>query len=259
MSLARSVPRPLHSTGAVRPGRGETAAKYGVVDLLYTLEPDSYAARLLAEATNPSQIQLGEVCSRDVVTVTPQTPVREAILRLADEALVDIFPQSGTFVARIPLASLPEAILVRKALEQLTARLAAETASAEQVSELYGLIERQRRMQRAGNRDRFHEADEAFHAAIAESAGHPGIWTLIQQVKIQVDRYRRLTLPVPGRMARVLQEHMAIVKAIEARDPARAAAAMAAHLDGLSASIADVRDLNPEYFVEDLRPALGGS
>jgi len=142
---------------------------------------------------------------------------------------------------------------------QTAARLAAEAASAEQLSELYGLIERQRRMQRAGNRDCFHEADEAFHAAIAESAGHPGIWTLIQQVKIQVDRYRRLTLPVPGRMARVLQEHMAIVKAIEARDPARAAAAMAAHLDGLSASIADVRDLNPEYFVEDLRPALGGS
>ena len=78
---------------------------------------------------------------------------------------------------------------------------------------------------------------------------------LIQQVKIQVDRYRRLTLPVPGRMARVLQEHTAIVKAIEARDPARAAAAMAAHLDGLSASIADVRDLNPEYFVEELRPS----
>src|SRR6266513_1920321 len=81
-----------------------------------------------------------------------RTPVREAILRLADEALVDIFPQSGTVVARIPLASLPEAILVRKALEQLTARLAAQSASREQVMELYELIERQRRMQRAGNR-----------------------------------------------------------------------------------------------------------
>jgi DNA-binding GntR family transcriptional regulator len=187
-----------------------------------------------------------------------RTPVREAILRLADEALVDIFPQSGTFVAKIPLAALPEAILVRKALEQLTARLAAQSANRQQVTELRDLVERQRRMQRAGNRDRFHEADEAFHAMIAESAGHPGIWTLIQQVKIQVDRYRRLTLPVPGRMARVLQEHTAIVKAIEARDPAGAAAAMAAHLDGLSASIADVRNLNPEYFVEDLRPPAPG-
>src|SRR6266705_3446834 len=111
-----------------------------------------------------------------------RTPVREAVLRLADEALVDIFPQSGTFVARIPLASLPEAILVRKALEQLTARLAAQSASREQVTELHALIDRQRRLARLGDRDRFHEADEAFHAVIADAAGHPGIWALIQQV-----------------------------------------------------------------------------
>ena len=84
-------------------------------------------------------------------------------------------------------------------------------------------------------------ADEAFHAAIAEIAGHPGIWALIQQVKLQVDRYRRLTLPVPGRMRLVLDEHRAIVAAIEARDGAGAAAAMSVHLDGLSASIGDVR------------------
>ena len=55
-----------------------------------------------------------------------RTPVREAILKLSDEGLVDIFPQSGIFVSRIPLAALPEAIIIRKALEETTARLAAE-------------------------------------------------------------------------------------------------------------------------------------
>jgi DNA-binding GntR family transcriptional regulator len=248
VSLARSE-RPIPSARAVRPGRAETAAKA----LYRELKADIVSMR--RKPGNP-------IIEREIAAScgVSRTPVREAVLRLADEALVDIFPQSGTFVAKIPLAALPEAILVRQALEQLTARLAAEAATADQVTELHALIERQRRMQKAGNRDRFHEADEAFHAAIAEAAGHPGIWTLIQQVKVQVDRYRRLTLPVPGRMARVLQEHTAIVKAIEARDPARAVAAMAAHLDGLSASIADVRDLNPEYFVEEPRPpALSGS
>ena len=46
-----------------------------------------------------------------------RTPVREAILKLSDEGLVEIFPQSGIFVSRIPLAALPEAIIIRKALE----------------------------------------------------------------------------------------------------------------------------------------------
>ena len=60
----------------------------------------------------------------------------------------------------------------------------------------------------------------SFHATIAEVAGHPGIWTLIQQVKVHVDRYRRLTLPQQGRIARVIEEHEAILDAIEAHDPA---------------------------------------
>src|SRR5271157_5076673 len=55
-----------------------------------------------------------------------RTPVREAILKLSDEGLLEIFPQSGIFVSRIPVAALPEAIIVRKALEETTARLAAE-------------------------------------------------------------------------------------------------------------------------------------
>jgi DNA-binding GntR family transcriptional regulator len=183
-----------------------------------------------------------------------RTPVREALLRLADEDLVEIFPQSGTFVARIPVGALPEAILMRTALEQTTARLAAERADAGQVARLRELLERQRRVQSRGDRDRFHEADEAFHAAIAEAAGHPGIWRFIEQVKIQVDRYRRLTLPVPGRMRRVLAEHAAIVGAIEAHDGPGATAAMAAHLEVLRASIRDVRDLNPDYFVDGAFP-----
>ena len=183
-----------------------------------------------------------------------RTPVREALLRLAGEELVEIFPQSGTFVARIPVAALPEAILMRTALEQTTARLAAERADVGHVARLHELLESQRRVEARADGDRFHEADEAFHAAIAEAAGHPGIWRFIEQVKMQVDRYRRLTLPVPGRMRRVLKEHAAIVAAVEAHDAAGAAAAMAAHLEALRASIGDVRDLNPDFFVDGTLP-----
>jgi len=181
-------------------------------------------------------------------------PVREALLRLADESLVEIFPQSGTFVARIPVSALPEAILMRTALEQTTARLAAERAGKSDVAHLRDLLKHQRRVEARADRDRFHEADEAFHAAIAAAAGHPGIWHFIEQVKIQVDRYRRLTLPVPGRMRHVIEEHAAIVSAIEAHDEHAAAAAMAAHLERLRASIGDVRDLNPDYFVDGAAP-----
>jgi DNA-binding GntR family transcriptional regulator len=182
-----------------------------------------------------------------------RTPVREAILKLAAEGLVEIFPQSGTFVSRIPIASLPEAITIRKALEEMTAKLAAERATRSQIDALRSLIKKQRELSLAGNRDAFHHADESFHAAIADAAGHPGIWKLVQQIKVQVDRYRRVTLPQKGRMARVVREHTAILTAIQAREPSRAALKMSAHLDALMKDIPDIRRLNPDFFFDGSR------
>ena len=81
---------------------------------------------------------------------------------------------------------------------------------------------RQREASAAKDRETFHQADEKFHATIAEVAGYPGIWTLILQVKVHVDRYRRLTLPQAGRIPRVIVEHEAILGAIERHDLAGA-------------------------------------
>jgi DNA-binding GntR family transcriptional regulator len=181
-----------------------------------------------------------------------RTPVREALLRLAAEGLVDTVAKSGTFVARIPISTLPEAIVVRKALEQVTARAAATRARRSQITNLKAILERQREAERAGDRGAFHRADEAFHAAVAVTAGYPGIWSLVQGFKTQIDRYRLLTLPQPGRMARVIREHAAVVAAIERHDADRAATAMEGHLDGLQISMEDIRRMNPDFFYEDI-------
>ncbi len=217
--------------------RSRTAA-----NLIYTsLRHDIVSMRLSpGQPVNEKQLALDHGVSR--------TPVREALLRLAGENLVDIFPQSGTFVARIPVAALPEAVMVRKALEDLTVRLTAQNANAQQVAALRDSLDEQRAFARRGDRIRFHAADQNFHAAIAEIAGHPNVWQLVQQVKVQVDRFCMLTLPAPGRMKVLIEEHAAIVTAIAAHDSAKAAAAMTAHLDGLEASIRDVGGLNPDFF-----------
>jgi DNA-binding GntR family transcriptional regulator len=141
---------------------------------------------------------------------------------------------------------------VRKALEQVTAGAAATRARRSDVTHLRAILERQREADAAGDRAAFHHADEAFHAAIAELAGYPGIWSLIQSVKTQVDRYRLLTLPQPGRIARVIEEHAAVVTAIAQHDSPRAATAMGHHLDGLRISMGDIRRMNPDFFYEDI-------
>src|SRR5665213_1908210 len=203
-------------------------------------------AELLSLARHP-----GEPISEAEIALSygvSRTPVREAILKLSDEGLLEIFPQSGIFVSRIPLAALPEAIIIRKALEETTARLAAERATTSQILALHSIVERQREADVAKDSDAFHQADELFHAMIAEVARHPGIWTLIQQVKVHVDRYRRLTLPQEGRVARAIKEHEAVLRAIEAHDPVAARGAMEFHLEGLLDSITATQNINPEFF-----------
>ena len=96
-----------------------------------------------------------------------------------------------------------------------------------------------------------HLADEEFHAAIAQIAGYPSSWPLVLRVKVQVDRYCHLTLPQPGRMARLLKEHAAIVNAIAAHDAPRATAALDEHLDRLMAGLLLAPDFDPNYFIGD--------
>ena len=162
-----------------------------------------------------------------------RTPVREAIQRLADERLVEIFPQSGTFVARIPYGDLPEAMVIRKALETASVRLATEKATRSQLLALATIVEQQREAAEVNDRGAFHRADEAFHAKIAEISGFPGIWRQVLQVKVQVDRYRRLTLSQEGRMAQVIADHERILAGITAGNPQDAEIGMALHLDAV--------------------------
>jgi DNA-binding GntR family transcriptional regulator len=225
--------------GPRRAGRPRTATAAGRIHADLRAELVSLQRRP-GDPISETEIALSYGVSR--------TPVREAILRLADEGLVEIFPQSGIFVSRIPLAALPEAIIVRRSLEETTTRMATDRASSSQILALHSILERQREADAAGDREAFHQADEAFHAGIADIAGHPGIWKLILQVKVHVDRFRRLTLPQHGRMAEVIAEHEAIMAAIEARDPASAGAAMVRHLERLLADISATRHNNPEFF-----------
>lgn len=177
-----------------------------------------------------------------------RTPVREAMLKLADEGLVDIYPQSGTFVARIPLDALPEAMEIRQALEVAAVRLAAGRATEAQIAAMRDCLDRQVDAIARDDRDVFHETDECFHRTVAIASGFPRFWDVIQQVKIQVDRYRRLTLPEPGRMSGALAEHKAVVDAIAQRDPEQATAAMSAHLSMLRVSLDVTREISPYYF-----------
>lgn len=177
-----------------------------------------------------------------------RTPVREALLSLADEHLIEIRPQIGTFVARISLPAIRDAMVIRRALERVSAREAAARAGAADAKQLFAILDEQERHTGRNGFFRFHAADEALHQAIAEIAGHPNIWRVIRQEKAQVDRGRLLVLPQLRRRKLVVEQHRLIVDAIAAHDPDAAEAAMEAHLKDVLPSFARIRIEYPDYF-----------
>jgi len=179
-----------------------------------------------------------------------RTPVREAILRLSDDGLAEIFPQSGTFVSKIPLADLPEAVFVRHTLEAAIVRELVACQTPEHASALVTCLDEQRDAAQGGDLERFHHHDDAFHAMMASCAGHAKTWGVIDQSKINLDRFRRLTLLDSGQMLRVIDEHVGIFDAILARDADRSEALLVKHLRDVLRMVKTLRELHKDLFAQ---------
>ncbi|MCB8879336.1 GntR family transcriptional regulator [Acidisoma cellulosilytica] len=203
-------------------------------------------AAILSNALPPgTALQDKLLCAEFAVS---RTPVREALIRLAEDGLVDIFPQSGTFVSRIKADAIPEALDIRQALESLAVSRAAALAKPTDIARLDQLLARQTALAEAGDTGLFHEADEFFHETIGMIADRPGLWRLVKQVKLQIDRTRVLTLPAPGRMIQVVSEHRLVRDAIAAGDAVSAQVAMTDHLNVVIPDLARLRGEYPAYF-----------
>jgi GntR family transcriptional regulator, rspAB operon transcriptional repressor len=175
-----------------------------------------------------------------------RTPVHEAVRRLAGEQLIEVRPRAGTFVTRVSADALEEALLVRGALELMVVEKAAERAGAAALAALRAVLARQADSARSGDAALFRHLGDEFHARLAEAAGMPGVWALVRQPKTHLDRYR--TLVGPGaRMTAALSEHGDILRAIEARQPGRAAQAMRTHLRHVVPGLNIALALRPEY------------
>lgn len=184
-----------------------------------------------------------------------RTPVREALLKLADERLVDIFPQYGTFVSRISIPAMRDAMVIRMALERAAVRGATANAMPADIATLRALLVEQQVAHDAGRLAAFHDADEALHQTISEIAGHPNLWRVVRQEKAHVDRCRILTLPAADRRVGVMAEHAAIVDAIAKGDAEAAEAAMQVHLDQVLPTVTTLLPAHADYFVGDDLPA----
>lgn len=231
------------------PARGPAAALIGPVDRRLSAAELAYQrlrGAILSLAMPPgTQILRAEIAAQLQVS---QTPVREALIRLQEEGLIEVVPHSATKVARIDLDGARQAHFLRLAVELEMARgLAADLPPALRAS-LPAHLRRQEGLLALGDHAGFIAADGAFHAALYGAARIEALWHLIQTRSGHLDRLRRLHLPVAGKAEAILAAHRALAEALLAADPARAQAVLRAHLSDTFASIDAMRAAQPDYF-----------
>lgn len=178
------------------------------------------------------------------------TPVRDALMRLQEEGLVEVFPQHATVVSPIDLEKARQGQFLRRSVELEIVRTLALAPEAAVVEQLSSLIRQQTAFAKLGEHGAFTAADQAFHRTMYEQARVADLWDLVARHGGHIDRLRRLHLPVPGKMRDVIRDHQAIVDAIAAGKPDAAQAALRDHLSRSLGFVETLRQSHPDYFRE---------
>ncbi len=149
-----------------------------------------------------------------------RTPVREALLRLQSEGLLELIPRHGARVLPVSAGDMREIYEVLTALESMAAEIV--TRRRPSAAELRPLSTASRGMVEAlrnDDLDAWARADEHFHRQLLELAGNAVLIQTVQQLWDRAHRARMVTLRLRPRPVHSTKEHNAIVEAIRAGDP----------------------------------------
>ncbi|MDD2621063.1 MAG: GntR family transcriptional regulator [Syntrophomonadaceae bacterium] len=166
-----------------------------------------------------------------------RTPIREALRKLELEGFIVMVPRKGAYVADLSFKDIADVFEIRTALEGLAAGLAAERITDEELEEMERLLVEKAEAILQQDMERLVEVDTRFHEAIYKASRNQRLWTIINNLREQIQRFRTTSLSYPGRKQRSLQEHRHIVEAIQSRDPQLARQLAQEHIENAEQSM----------------------
>ncbi len=180
---------------------------------------------------------------------TSRTPVREALLRLAEEGLVDIRPQRGTYVSRMNLARLEEALFLRDAVEgAVLRRLAGSPAHVTVARQLGEYVDRHEAAVDRRDVSATLDGDAAFHLALVQACGMPGLWDVVGKARDLHHRVRALAAPEEPNARAALADHRGIVRALRSGNGDLAHRRLSVHLGRNRDLAGALAQRYPSYF-----------
>ncbi|AZQ39068.1 GntR family transcriptional regulator [Streptomyces cyaneochromogenes] len=211
-----------------RPSTGEQAKRHALAQLRQAI--------LQGEMAPAQRLVENELAEQFGVT---RASIRAALIDLEAQGLVERIRNRGS---RVRVVSVEEAVAItecRMALEGLCAAKAAVTASDEQLARLADLGTAMTKAVADGEPMTYSELNQELHARIQEFSGQRTAVELLERLHGQLVRHRFQLALRPGRPQHSLNEHLAMIEAITARDPQAAEAAVRAHLTSVIEALRD--------------------
>jgi DNA-binding GntR family transcriptional regulator len=159
-----------------------------------------------------------------------RTPVREALLRLAQSGLVEHLPRRGVFVRQPGPIELVEMFEVMAELEATCARFAATRISDAAIQELHETNQRCAAAVDANDPEDYYRENERFHGILYRESGNRFLEQECLRLHRRLQPFRRTQLRLRGRLKQSMQEHEMIVAALEDGDGAKAGQAVRVHV-----------------------------
>ena len=164
-----------------------------------------------------------------------RTPVREALMRLQNEGLIEVIPRHGLRVLPVSPTDMGEIYQILTALECMAAELLARRQpSAQELAPLVAATQAMDTALAADDLDAWAAADERFHAQLVDLAGNRQLQATVLNYWDRAHRARMFTLRLRPKPVNSTQEHMQMVQRLQAGDSAGAAAVTRAHRERAS-------------------------
>src|SRR5689334_18191432 len=149
-----------------------------------------------------------------------RTPLRQALLRLASERLIDAEPHRSAVVAPLSLVEIEDLYQSRRALESMLAEAGATHLTEAILGQMRDLLDMQEKAVRDVDPDRFTELDREFHFTLYRAAGYARAYDIIQELRDSSERYVRFYALYKDGAAESLVEHRRILQLCVDRDVA---------------------------------------
>lgn len=171
-----------------------------------------------------------------------RTPVREALVRLAQEGLVEPADGRKFKITEITLESVMELYEIREALEVTAIWGVTKRATKEIRSTLKKLLDDMKAALEGRDYDTFFNLDLEFHSYIVEQHGNKTMMKMLDLIHDRVQRVRYLTINIEGRVSHTVDEHTLIYNAVVKGDSSAAVDAIRNHFNNCEVDFSNIAE-----------------